>query len=64
MVLKVANFIDQELEGFDLGVRYKINDINRDINSFIKDNGKTYLCSNTELYDFRQESRQKWSEGN
>jgi len=63
-VLKVADCIDQELEGFDLGVRYKINDINRDINSFIKDNGNTYLCSNTELYDFRQESRQKWSEGN
>ena len=64
MVLKVANFIDQELEGFDLGVRYKINDRDRDINSFIKDNGKTYLCSNTELDDFRQMIRKKWSDGN
>ena len=63
-MLKVADFIDQELGGFDLGVRYKINDGERDINSFIKENSKTYLCSSTEPDDFRQEIRHKWSAGN
>ena len=64
-VLKVTDCLDKEFEeGWDLSVQYKTNDRDRGINLFIKDNGKTYLCSNTELDDLRQEIRKKWSDGN
>ena len=63
-VLKVADCLDAELEEvWDLSVKYKTNDRDRGVNYYIKDRGKTYLCSNTELDDFRQEIRKKWSEG-